>query len=108
MDLIALRPLRLRPEMGLSLRWAVLVWLAMLTSFAQFRLRTASELFERGGADFQVKLQIAIWLALGALALYLIRTGRANLRLLKSAPLFWYAIYCAWALSSRSGRSPPC
>ncbi len=100
MQTIALRPLRVRPEVGVSLRGAMLVWLAMLVSFAQFRFRPAAELFGRGGMDFQVKLQIAIWLGLGLLAGYLILTGRVQLGWLRQAPLCWYAAYCLWALMS--------
>lgn len=100
MDAARLRPVRARLQSVPGLHWLLLIWLAIMVSFAQFRLRDASELFSRAGLDFQVKLQIAVWFVLGLLALRLVLARRIDLRLLRRGPLFWYAAYCVWAIVS--------
>jgi hypothetical protein len=85
---------------GISLWVSVLVWILIATTFASFRERHGSELFDAGGIDEQVVFQMVSWLGLGALATWLIATGRADLRLLRRGPLFWYCSFLAVALLS--------
>ena len=85
-------------------RWALwlpmLLWIFIMTTFAAFRGRSFSELFEAGGFDAQVKFQAAAWVGLGCLALGLLAKGRADLRLLRRGPMFWYGCFVATALLS--------
>jgi len=78
----------------------MLLWCLIMTTFAGFRYREISELFDSGGFDAQVKFQAATWVALGVLGLYLLASGRADLRLLRRGPLFWYACFVLTALLS--------
>ncbi|MGI9516356.1 MAG: O-antigen ligase family protein [Pirellulaceae bacterium] len=82
------------------LRFAMWVWLFVLSSMVAFRHRSVSELMSPGGFDLQVKFQIVAWMALGLLAWQLIVRRVADLRLIAHSPLFWFAMYVAVAISS--------
>jgi len=78
----------------------LVVCLFIATTLASFRVRSVSELFAGGGMDAQVMFQALSWVALGFVGLYLFATGRADLRLLRRGPLFWYSCFVALALFS--------
>ena len=105
----AVNPTERRPQASATLLWTTVgVWLLLLTALASFRNREGSALFEQGGLDVQVVFQIVTWFGLGALGLYLIASGRADLRLVTRGPLFWYACFvCAALLSMVFSPSPP-
>jgi hypothetical protein len=85
----------------------LLAWLLILTSMASFRIRQADELFQHGGVDAQVIFQVATWCTLGMLALVLVWTGRADLRLLGRGPVLWYlAFVVVAALSAAASMGP--
>ncbi len=67
---------------------------------ANFRERSVEELWTSQGFDAQVKFQIASWLAFGLIAVWLVATRRADLRLLWQGPLFWYCCFVLVALLS--------
>lgn len=85
----------------------MLVWCLIMATFASFRERTISELFESGGFDAQVKFQAATWVALGCVALCLLAAGRADLRILRRGPMFWYCGFVATALISTAYSPEP-
>ena len=78
----------------------LLLWCLILTTFASFRNRDIGELLDYGGIDAQVKFQASVWAGLGLVALALLATGRADTRLLRRGPLFWYACFIGTALLS--------
>ncbi|MBX9787398.1 MAG: O-antigen ligase family protein [Pirellulales bacterium] len=80
--------------------WPLLLWMLVATSLASFRQRSGDELFDAGGIDWQVKFQILCWTALGALCCWFVVSGRADLRLLRRGPLFWYTGFALWAMVS--------
>ena len=84
-----------------------LVWGLIMTTCASFRQRTISDLFESGGFDAQVKFQAISWAALGCLAVYLLAAGRADLRLPRRGPMFWYACFAATAVLSTAYSPQP-
>jgi hypothetical protein len=84
-----------------AIAWApMLLWCLIMATFNSFRFRTLSELFEAEGFDAQVKFQAAVWMGLGVLAVWLVASRRADLRLLGRGPLFWYCCLVAVALAS--------
>lgn len=96
------------PSTRAGLHWIpVVLWLLLMTSMASFRQREGSALFDQGGFDVQVMFQIGTWLGLGALSVYLIAIGRADLRLLKQGPLFWYTCFIAAAFCSLTFSASP-
>ena len=93
---------------GETSAWKPLVLcLLIVTTFASFRSRDASALWGSGGIDAQVKFQLLSWLLLGCVALWLLATGRADLRLLRRGPLFWYCCFVALALLSTVYSASP-
>ena len=86
---------------------AMLVWLFILASFLSVRERAASELLGGQGFDLQIKLQIAAWIALGFLALYLFFKQHVDLRFIGRAPLCWYCAYAIAAIVSSAYSVSP-
>jgi O-antigen ligase len=93
------RPPSIWPALLLSL------WIA--ATFAEFRRREVWDLWGAGGFDAQVIFQIVSWTAFGVIGLWLLATGRADLRLLRSGPLFWYCGFVALALISTLYSASP-
>lgn len=92
-----------RPRWG----WIYLFWMLMLTTFASFRSRHATELLGGAGIDAQVQYQLAIWVLFGGLAAWQLLNGRVELRLLGSGPLFWFACFGSLALLSSVHSAMP-
>ena len=59
------------------------------------------------GFDAQVIFQIVSWTAFGLIGLWLLATGRADLRLLRRGPLFWYGGFVTLALISTLYSASP-
>jgi len=72
-----------------------LVWAWMLTTFANFRVRSVIELASGDTFDGQVLFQIASWLCFGVIAAWAVLRGRANGSLVRRGPLAWYAGFIA-------------
>ena len=79
---------------------AYLVWAWMLATFANFRVRSVTELTEGHDIDAQVIFQVVSWLCFGTLAAWLLLRGRANRSLVNRGPLAWYVGFIAIALIS--------
>lgn len=91
-----------------SLRLSLLIWSAILLTFTGLRPpRHPSELMKSGGFDWQVKLQAVIWVCLGVVGLMLIISRRADLRLIRRGPLFWYLGFVVLALISSAWSASP-
>lgn len=91
-----------------SFRSSLLIWCAILLTFTGLRPpRHPSELMKSGGFDWQVKLQAIIWVCLGVVGLLLIVRRRADLRLIRSGPLFWYLGFVVLALISAAWSASP-
>ena len=89
------------PNKSQSKLWLSLaVWVFILATLGTFRVRPLGELWAKDGFDWQVKFQAASWVALGLLAVVLALAGRADLRLLRRGPLYWYAGFVLLALFS--------
>jgi hypothetical protein len=87
-------------RIGLTAWMPLLLWCLIVTTFASFRRREMDELLDYGGIDAQVKFQAAAWAGLGLLAVWSLWSGRADLRLLRRGPLFWYVCFIGTALLS--------
>src|SRR5712691_6837844 len=77
-----------------------LVWAWMLTTFANFRVRSVIELASGDTFDGQVLFQIGSWLCFGVIAAWAVLRGRANGSLVRRGPLAWYAGFIGVALIS--------
>jgi hypothetical protein len=86
-----------------SIRIPLLVALLMTVAFVSTRSRDPNELWESaGGIDEQVLIRSGIWLVLGCLAIWCVARARADLRLLRTGPLFWYGLWVIMALVTAS------
>ena len=85
----------------------LLLWCLIVTTFASFRDREIGELIEFGGVDWQVKFQAVSCAFLGLVAIVSLVMGRADTRLLRRGPLFWYVGFVVVALFSASYAPAP-
>ena len=77
-----------------------LLWAWMLTTFANFRVRSVVDLTAGDMFDGQVLFQVASWLCFGVIAAWAVLRGRANGSLVRRGPLAWYSGFIGLALIS--------
>lgn len=81
--------------------WTVyVVWFWMLATFANFRIRSVTELTKGHTFDAQVLFQVASWLCFGIFAVWAAFRGRADWSLVRRGPLTWYCGFILIALLS--------
>ena len=86
----------------------VLFWIFILSTFASFRIRSATELWQQGGFDSQVKFQAGSWVMIGFVALILLIRRKVDTKLFSpGGPLFWYTLYVLFAVFSAIYSSQP-
>jgi O-antigen ligase len=90
-----------------NFRIAGLVWTLVFVSFVSFRSRAPEELLKPGGIDLQAKLQAAAWIGFGLLALRLLLSRRAELKLLLYAPLTWFCMFAGLSVLSTFYSAAP-
>lgn len=82
------RPPRPLVPGGGDVNWlALAVWLFMALSMGSYRSRSHEDLLGSNAFDPQVRIKVAMWLGLGALAVWLLHRRRPRLYLLRSLPL---------------------
>jgi O-antigen ligase len=79
----------------------------MLATFANFRVRSVTELTEGHAIDAQVVFQVVSWLCFGMFAAWAVLRGRANRSLISRGPLAWYLGFIMIALLSAAYSPSP-
>lgn len=80
--------------------------LLVFATFATFRRREISEIFE-GGADAEVQVKLAIWALLGLIALWRLPIILRSSQIVFTFPLAPYVVFCGLALASTAWSPQP-
>lgn len=81
--------------------WIYLVlWILLVLAMGSYRRRAPGQLWQAGGIDWEIRLQIAGWAILGVFALVGLTRGRLKTHLLTSAPVVWVAAFAVFGMLS--------
>jgi O-antigen ligase len=76
------------------------LWILLVLVMGSYRSRDPGLLWESGGIDWEIQLQIAGWAILGCGALVGIKRGQLLPGFLRSAPILWVAVFIVFGMIS--------
>lgn len=78
----------------------MVLWILLVLVMGSYRGRDPGVLWESGGIDWEVQLQIAGWAILGCAALLGIARGQLVRGFMRSAPILWVAVFIVFGMIS--------